>query len=159
MKPSRLVLVLACLVLALVIVAAVPSGGQPASAAPAPRPPRPIECTSMSMTIPSAPIVISGCNRRGITGGSGSPDSCPIGFCIGWSTGKETDVTLTSSAPSTSRCAFPLGEVDFVGRAVAASGAGTKRLIGTAVSFDACFAEQINVLLVELVPGTKFTMG
>ena len=63
------------------------------------------------------------------------------------------------SGPSTSRCPFPLAELDVVGTVVSASGPGTKRLIGATVAYDACFAQQINVVLVELVPGTLVTIG
>jgi hypothetical protein len=160
MRFFRLVVALALIPLVAAIVAATPAGGvQPSSAAPTVKPPKAIACQSMSMSTPSAPLVVSGCNRRGITGRSGTLRSCPIGICTSWATGKETDFTFSFSAPSTSRCLFPLAELDFVGKVVSASGGGTKRLIGATVSYDACFAQQINVVLVELVPGTQFTIG
>jgi len=80
-------------------------------------------------------------------------------MCTSWSTGKTSNFTFSFSSPTTSRCPFPLAELDFVGKVASGSGAGTKRLIGATVAYDACFAEQINVVLVELVPGTLFTMG
>ena len=111
------------------------------------------------MSTMSAPLVVSGCNRQGITGRSGTLLSCPIGFCTSWATGKEINFSFSYSGPSTSRCPFPLAELDVVGKVVSASGPGTKRLIGATVAYDACFAQQINVVLVELVPGTLFTIG
>jgi hypothetical protein len=105
------------------------------------------------------PPVVSGCNRKGITGRSGTLTNCPIGTCITWETGKEIDVTSSSTIPTTSRCPSNLTEVDSVGRVLTASGTGTKQLVGTSISYDACVTNQINVVTIELVPGTIFTIG
>jgi hypothetical protein len=156
MKLLRLAVALACIPVAATIVAAGPLGVQTASAAPKP----PIECQSMSESNPTAPFMVSGCNRRGITGGSGTLGSCPIGTltCLTWSTGSETNFTLSESSPSTNRCPAGLYENDFVGTVVSRSGYETKRLIGAPVAFDVCTPSLIH-LLVELVPGTLFTIG
>ena len=158
MRCFRLVLAF-CILLVAAIVAATAVGVQSSSAAPTQKPPKAIECQSMSMSNPSAPPVVTGCNRRGITGGSGTLLGCSTGTCISWSSGKASNFTSSFSSPSISRCPFPLAELDFVGKVSSASGAGAKRLIGATVAYDACFAEQINVVLVELVPGTLFTIG
>ena len=157
MKLLRLIVLLACLPVVGTIVAASPSGDQAVSGATPMA--KPIECRSMSST-PSGPVVVSGCNHLGITGSSGTQLSCePTGTCpLIWSTGKETNFTISHSAPSISRCPFPLAEVDFVGRVVSTSGSWTKRFIGATVAFDVRFAQQINVVLVQLVPGTLFTI-
>jgi hypothetical protein len=96
-----------------------------------------------------------------ITGGSGTQLSCtPSGICpLTWSTGKQTNFSFSHSTQSTNRCPAPLSEIDFVGTVASASGSGTKRFIGKPVAFDVCFAVQINVFIVELVPGTLFTIG
>ena len=159
MRLLRLIVALASIPVGATIGAAAPLGVEAASAAPIHRTPKPIECTSMAMSSPAAPVVVSNCSRRGITGRSGSLLPCPSGTCLTWSTGKETDFTSSFSAPSIARCPFPLAELDFAGKVVSVSGAGTKRFIGAPVTFDACFAQQINVVLVELVPGTLFTIG
>ena len=159
MKFLRLIVLLACLPVVGTIVAVPPSGDQ-AVWGPTPAAAKPIECRSMSSS-PSGPVVVSGCNHLGMTGGSGTQSSCdPTGTCpLIWSTGKETNFTISQSTPSISRCPFPLAEVDFVGQVVSTSGPWTKRFIGAPVAFDVCFAQQINVVLVELVPGTRFTIG
>lgn len=120
--------------------------------------PKPINCQSMSSGA-STPLMVGGCSRKGITGGDGTLTNCAIGTCIAWQTGKQIDFTSSHSVPTTSRCPSNLTEVDTVGRVISASGTSTKRLIGTAVTYDACVTNQINVVTVELVPGTLFTIA
>jgi hypothetical protein len=131
----------------------------PASATPVRKPPKPIACQAMSSGATSPPVV-SGCNRKGITGKSGTLTNCALGTCITWVTGKEIDFNASITVPTTSRCPSDLTEVDSVGKVISTSpGAGVKRLLGATVSFDACLSKQINVVTVELVPGTQFTIG
>jgi hypothetical protein len=159
LRHFRVAVVLAGMFVVTATAAGAPVDAHPSSAAPIPRPPKAIQCQALSMSTPSAPMVVSGCNRRAITGGSGTLVGCPVGICTSWATGKATNFTVSFTTPATSRCAFPLAELDFVGSVVSTAGAGTKRLVGARVAFDACFAQQINVVLVELVPGTLFTIG
>ena len=126
--------------------------------ATSPRARKSIDCQSMSSGV-STPQVVGGCNRKGITGGEGTLTNCATGTCIAWETGKQIGFTSTHTIPTTSRCPSNLIEVDTVGRVVSASGAGTKPLIGTATTYDACVTNQINVVTIELVPGTLFTIG
>ena len=156
MKSVKFVSGLVGLFVAATILAAVPVGIQAASAAPH----RAITCSSMSSS-PTGPVELSGCNHLRITGGSGTQVSCaPSGICpLTWSTGKETNFSVSHSTPSTNRCPFPLSEIDFVGTVASASGSGTKRFVGKPVAFDVCVAVQINLVIVELVPGTLFTIG
>jgi hypothetical protein len=145
MKPLRLVVALGVMLLGATVAAAGPAWTQTASAALK----HPIICRSMSGTS-TGQVELSGCNRQGITGGSGTQLSCvPTGSCpITWSTGKEVNFTFSRSSP-TNRCPFP----------VSTSGSWTKQLIGGPVAFDVCFSTQIQVVLVELVPGTLFMIG
>jgi hypothetical protein len=138
-----------------------PMSASPSAAAPSRKPPKPIVCLAMSGG-GSAPQVVSGCNRRPITGLSGSLSQCPTGTgtCIAWATGKKIDFTSSFTVPPKSRCGDPgLVEVDVMGQVVSASGAGTKRLVGATVAYDACLTQQINVTTQGLVPGTAFTIG
>jgi len=132
----------------------------PSSAISNRKPPNPIVCQAMSGN-QFSPNVVSGCDRPGITGRSGTLKQCPTGTgtCIAWATGKEIDFTFSFTVPTTSRCGSGLVEVDVIGRARSASGAGTKRLVGTTVAYDACLTQQINVVIEGLVPGTSFTIG
>jgi hypothetical protein len=155
MRLLRLVIALAFIPVAATIVVAGPWGAQSASAAPKPIH---IECQSMSQSNPIAPFMVSGCNHPGITGGSGTLGGCSVGTCLTWSTGRKTNFTLSESSPSTNRCPAGLYETDFVGTVLSGSGYGTKRLIGDTVAFDVCRPSTIH-LLVELVPGTLFTIG
>jgi hypothetical protein len=135
---------------------------QPVSAATTPRPPKPIVCQSLTQAGPNADMALNGCNRRGITGRSGTQTSCPTGSstCITWATGKTIDYTSSFTVPSNSRCGGAgFVEVDVVGNVVSGTGAGTKRLIGATVIYDACVTQQITVVTVGLVPGTTFTIG
>jgi hypothetical protein len=155
MRFLKLVVSFASVPVAATMLAAGPVGMQPASAVSRAA----ITCSSMSSS-PSGPVELSGCNRRHITGGSGTLLSCvPTGICpLTWSTGKGTNITFSQTTPSTNRCPAPLVEIDFTGTVANASGSGTKRFIGKPVAYDVCFAVQINVVLVELVPGTSFTI-
>ena len=129
-----------------------------ASAVSARTAPRPIDCRSVSSGV-STPQVVSGCNRKGVTGGDGTLTSCPTGTCMTWESGKNVAFLSTTTIPTNSRCPPNLTEVDTVGRVLSASGAGTKSLIGGVVTYDACVTNQINVVTIELVPGTLFTIA
>jgi hypothetical protein len=107
----------------------------------------------------SSAATVSVCDRRGITGSSGSLTSCPTGQCITWATGKGFHLTYSYTVPNVSRCSPGLIEVDTVGKVVSVTGAGTKPLIGAAVTYDACLTNQINAIQIGLVPGTFFTIG
>jgi hypothetical protein len=152
MKLLKLVAALAGIPVAAAVMAVGPLGVHTASAAPK----RLIECRSMAQS-PSAPVEVSGCNRPGLTGGSGTQLSCPVGVCLTWSTGKETNFSFTRSAPSTSRCPVTLYEIDVVGTVASVSGSWTKRFIGQPVAFAFCATNRAQVI--ELVPGTVFTIG
>lgn len=118
-----------------------------------------IVCTSMQSESnrADAPIVMSGCSRPRITGGSGISSIATQPHPITWSTGKETNYNETSATfPSPGRCSG-LTEVDVVGAVVTVSGSGTKQFLGETVRFDVCVTTASAI--VELVPGTAFTIG
>ncbi len=161
MRTVRLTATLAGVALVAGLVTAAPAGALPSSAGPTQKAPMPIVCQAMA-GVGSSPDVVSQCTRRGVTGRSGSLSRCPTGpdNCITWATGKEIGFTFTFSVPSVSRCdRFGLVEVDVVGTVTSVSGASTKRLMGAAVTYDACLTNQINVSTEGLVPGTVFTIG
>jgi hypothetical protein len=156
--PRRPTVTLAAIVIVAATVIALPITADRASAVSIRKPPKPIECQAMASG-PSSATTVNVCDRRRITGSSGSLTSCPTGQCITWATGKGFHLTYSYTVPKTSRCSPGLIEVDTVGKVVSATGAGTKPFIGATVTYDACLTNQINVIQVGLVPGTFFTIG
>jgi hypothetical protein len=152
---------LARTLLAIPVVATVMAGAPlavpNASAAPLPL----VKCRSMYSETNSdgAPIIVSGCNRPGLTGRyRGGMWS---GAQLSWSSGKETNFTIISnSGPGRGRC--PEIELDTVGTIVTVSGPWTKRFLGDTVTFDACLApmgpDPGYVVTEGLVPGTFFSI-
>jgi hypothetical protein len=49
--------------------------------------------------------------------------------------------------------------VDYVGTILSVSGNRTGQYLQKTIAYEACLTYQINVALVELVPGTLFTIG
>jgi len=107
----------------------------------------------------TAPILLSGCDKPRQTGGSGTSSALgPPPYPIVWMTGRQTNFDTTSqSFPSPSRCPAPLTEFDFVGTIASVQGPWTKHFLGDPVAFDECLTSSFAV--VELVPGTVFTIG
>jgi hypothetical protein len=154
MKLLRLVAALAGIPLAATIVAAGPLAVQTASAAPTTL----VKCRIMQSASFAAPVELSGCTRPRITGGSGTSNGSGSGpYPLTWSTGKITNFsTFSSSVPSPPRCPTPLSELDFVGTITHVVGPWTRRFLGAPVAFDVCLTNSLGI--VELVPGTVFTM-
>ena len=166
MRPSKLFAALAVVVVGASVIAAGPLA-VPAVALAARVPP--INCQSVQSESDSfsAPVVVSGCNRRPLTtGGSGTFSLLGSGpYPITWSTGRETTIQCAGTCgfpPSgfrtPSRCTNPLTtEYDWVGSvATITFGVWTKRFIGDTVTFDACFTSSLAID--GLVPGTLFTI-
>jgi hypothetical protein len=106
----------------------------------------------------AAPILLGGCDRPGLTGGSGTTYARGNPSPITWATGKKTnfDVSTLTFAPSRCPASAPT-EADVVGAVVTVSGPGTKKLLGARVAFDACLTNFF--VTIELVLGTEFTIG
>ncbi len=134
-----------------------PLAAEPAQAAPA----HLISCQSMQSETDSAtsPVLVSGCRRLRVTGGSGvSYGEGPGPYPVTWNTGKRFDFNATNSfLRSPSRCPESLAELDFVGVIVSSSGPWTKPFIGDTVAFDVCITHSLGT--VELLPGTVFSIG
>jgi hypothetical protein len=117
-----------------------------------------IVCTGMQQPTTS-PVLLTGCKPRGITGGSGQWDGSGP-YTLTWKTGKvltfsRGSVTVVPSSP----CPSGTAEVDFTGTVLSGSGRGTGKYLGRTVAYKACVSEQITVVVVELVPGTNFTVS
>jgi hypothetical protein len=154
MRVLKLGAALAGVAVGATVVAAGPLAVQTASAAPTTL----VECRMMQSASVAAPVELSGCTRLRITGGSGTTNGFGIGpYPLTWSTGKITNFsTFSSSLPSPPRCPTPLVELDFVGTITQVVGPWTKRFLGAPVAFDVCLTNSFGI--VELVPGTVFTM-
>lgn len=165
MRIPKLIIALVGVVAGVTVVAAGPGGVQPASAAPTTAL---VKCQSMQSETDSvsAPILVSGCNRPRVTGGSGTSFAIgPAPFPLTWSTGKQTNYNCggtptpdcggpPSGFPKPGRCAAPLIEFDFVGTIATTFGPWTKRFIGDTLVFDVCLTPSFGTE--GLVPGTRF---
>lgn len=122
---------------------------------------RPIVCTGASQPNAPSPVLVTGCNRRGLTGGSGQIQGNGNNGddVLTWRTGRlftvQTDsVTRVPSSP----CPTGTAEVDYRGTVVGGSGRGTKPFLGKVLAFDACLSVGLTVVVVQLVPGTSLTV-
>jgi hypothetical protein len=119
---------------------------------------RPIVCTAASQLTASSPIIVSGCNRGRITGGSGSLEGNGP-YTLTWESGDTFTFSKDSVVTPPSRCPSGTAEVDFRGTVLTDSGFRAHRFIGKSVAYDACLSVGLTVIVVELVPGTQFTIG
>lgn len=123
---------------------------------------RPITCTAASQLNTSAPIVVSGCQRRMLTGGTGAIQGNGVNGqnVLTWRTGKSLTFSRDSATPvSPSPCPSGTAEVDFRGTVLSTSGRTTASFVGKKVAFDACLTVGLSVVVVELVPATTFTVS
>ena len=164
MRLRRVVAALISFIIPATMVIAGPFAPQAASAQPHTRL---VACRSMhsSADYVAAPILLGGCDRPGLrvplvglTGGSGTTYATGNPEPTTWATGKKTnyDVSTRTFAPSRCPASAPM-EVDVVGVVVTVSGPYTKKFLGARVAFDTCLTNLF--VTIELVPGTKFTIG
>ena len=157
MNLLKLVTVSVAVLLSAAVMAGVPLAVPSASAVPVPI----VKCQSLEpqTNSSSAPSVFSGCNRPGLTGGSGIWTTT-----LTWSTGKETNFSATGTVFVPGRCQDSQFEYDFRGIITTVSGRYTKRFLGDTATFDVCLVPMPTgsnpdaVLLVGLVPGAFFTI-
>ena len=119
---------------------------------------RPIVCTAASQPTASSPVLVSGCDRRRITGGSGAFEGNGP-YTLTWASGDTFTFSKDSVTTPTSRCPSGTAEVDFRGTVLSGSGFRAHRFLGKTVAYDACLSVGLTVIVVELVPGTEFTIG
>ena len=119
---------------------------------------RPIVCTAESQLTASSPIVVSGCDRLRITGGSGSFEGNGP-YTLTWKSGNTFTFSKDSIAIPPSRCPSGTAEVDFRGTILSGSGFRSHRFLGKTVAYDACVSVGLTVIVEELVPDTDFTIG
>ena len=132
------------------------------TAGAASRPFRPIVCTAASQLTTQSPTLVTGCDRPRITGGSGDFQENGVNGndVLTWATGKVFNVRRDSAiSVSPSPCPSGTAEVDFRGTVLSTSGKGTFVFLGKKVSFDACLSVGLTIVVVEIVPGTSFTVG
>jgi hypothetical protein len=119
---------------------------------------RPIVCTAASQITASSPILVSGCDRGRITGKNGSFEGNGP-YTLTWVSGDTFTFSKDSVTTPTSRCPSGSAEVDFRGTVLSGSGYRAHRFLGKTVAYDACLSVGLTVVVVELVPGTEFTIG
>ena len=132
----------------------------PASASPTVRP---IVCTAANQATMSSPVTVTGCQRKPITGGQGQIQGSgppPNPTTLTWKTGDVFTFRIDSvTRPSTSMCPSGTAEVDARGTVLTVSGTHVGKFVGKTVVEDECLSIGLVVVVVELAPGTNFTIG